>query len=138
MNKKAFIEAFSVLIAVAIIATAFFIFYTWYGFSEKGISFKINEKTADFKDSNALITLLSTPVGNMTIADLIVTGNSDAILAIEHTLRSTYGSLLKYKITMGGNIVAETSQLPQLSTKQETIIPVPFKKPAKIIMEFGI
>lgn len=138
MNKKAFIEAFTVLISVAIIATAFFGFYTWYGFSEKAISVKINEKTADLKDSNALITLLSTPVGNMTIADLIVTGNSDAILAIENTLRSTYGPLLKYEITMDGSLVANTSQLPQLPITQETIIPIPFKKPAKIIMEFGI
>lgn len=141
MNKKAALgmEIFVFLIATAIIATAFFLFYLYYGYSAKGIDFKIDDKTADFNENHVLISLLETPVGaGLTIADQIVTDNSAAITNIDKTLLSIYGPALKYKIIFDGNLVVKTSEQPDSPITQEVLVPVPFKKPAKIIMEFGI
>jgi hypothetical protein len=141
MNKKAALgmEIFVFLIATAIIATAFFLFYLYYGYSAKGIDFKIDDKTADFNENHVLISLLETPVGNgLTIADQIVTNNPDAIQRIGNILGTTYGPKLKYVLTFDGNLVAKTSEQPDSPITQEVLVPVPFKKPAKIIMEFGI
>lgn len=141
MNKKAALgmEIFVFLIATAIIATAFFLFYLYYGYSAKGIDFKIDDKTADFNKNHVLISLLETSVeGGLTIADQIVTDNPAAIANIEKTLRSVYGPSLKYELTFDGNLVAKTSEQPKSPIIQEAFVPIPFKKPAKIIMEFGI
>lgn len=141
MNKKAALgmEILVFLIAVAIIATAFFIFYLYYGSHPKVVEFKVNEKTADFKENHVLISLLETPVGNgLTVADQIVTDNPAVMQNIGNILHSIYGPKIRYILTFDGNLVAKTSESPKSQITQEVIVPVPFKKPVKIIMEFGI
>ena len=141
MHKKAFaMEVFNVLIAAAVIATAFLIFYTYYGVSEKNIGGKITEKTSDFKENHALISLLNTPVGDRsTIADLIAAGKTaEAAQEIKLALQSVYSLEIKYALKIDGAAIAETSESPRLPVTQEVILPVPLKKPAKIILELGI
>lgn len=140
MHKKAMMEVFTVLIAAAVIATAFLIFYAYYGVSEKNIGGKITEKTADFKENHALVSLLNTPVDDRrTIADLIATGKTaEAANEIKQALQSVYGPDIKYVLEMDGTAIAETIESPRLPVAQEIIMPVPLKKPVKLVLELGI
>lgn len=140
MNKKAFaLSVFLTLIAVAVIASSFFIFYMWYGFSENRINFKIDDKAADFKESQVLISLLNTYYKDKTIADLIVTNDPNLQLAVDTTLRSIYGPNIRYKLIYDVNVIAQTPVLPKLPISQTVYIPVLGPpQPTRIILEFGI
>ncbi len=140
MKKKAMMEAFNVLIAIAVIATAFLIFYAWYAALPKELAGTIAERTADIKDSGTLVRLLSTPVeGQQTIADLIVVRKTEeAALGIKSTLSALYGPNILYVLKLDGRIIAKTDVLPENPLSQEAFLPGLDHEVLKISLEFGI
>ena len=140
MNKKALgMEMFNVLIAVAVIATVFFIFYTWYGAEGGAAIDKINEQSSDLEQNHALLNLLNTPAGtDTTIADFIVTNNPKTASVIDATMKKVHGSIISYRLVYDGNVIAETPVQPISPTEQTAPLPTPFSTPKNIILRFGI
>lgn len=140
MNKKAYMESLNILIAVAVIATAFLILYVWYSTVPKEIGGKIAECTADLKDSNTLIRLLNTPVGSQeTIADLIISRKTEAAaLSIKSTLSALYGPKILYVFKVDGAVIAETGSSPGNPLIQEVFLPGLSYNLIKVRLEFGI
>ena len=139
MNKKALgMEMFNVFIAAAVIASAFFIFYTWYGYAGNTMVAKVDAKTADIQHDYALINLLNTPEQDLTIADLIVTNNPKADAAIAQTMQKVYGPGTKYRFVYDGNIISETAVQPASPTEQYAVLPTPGDAPKNIILRFGV
>jgi hypothetical protein len=139
MNKRGQMEMFNVLIAAAVIATVFFIFYTWYGVAGGAAIDKINEQSSDLAQNHALLNLLNTPAGiDATISDFIVTNNPKTASVIDATMKKVHGSIISYRLVYDGNVIAETPVQPLSPTEQSAVLPTPFSTPKNIVLRFGI
>lgn len=140
MNKKALgMEMFNVLIAAAVIATAFFIFYSWYGSAQAPAIDRIDVKSADLEQGSVLLNLLNHPVENgWTVADFVVSNNPQTARLVDDFMKKSYGSVIAYKLLYDGTVIADTIEQPLFSFEQSALIPVPGSNPKNIILRFGV
>lgn len=139
MNKKALgMEMFNLLIAAAVIASAFFIFYTWYGVSGNEAVARIDAESTDIQKDSVLISLLNTPFAGLNVADLLATQDPRAKFAIEQTLQKVFGPGMKYRLVFDGSIVSGTAAQPISPVEQYAVLPVPDGSPKNVILRFGI
>lgn len=140
MNKKALgMEMFNVLIAAAVIATAFFIFYSWYGSAEAPAMDRIDVKSADLEHSNVLLNLLNHPVEDgWTVADFVVSNNPRTASIIDDFMKKSYGSAIAYRLLYDGDVIADTFEQPLFPLEQSVLVPVPGSAPKNIILRFGV